>query len=315
MAIERARQRADAGGRGGAIGERVAPALGWFSIGLGLAEVAAPGGVARMIGVVDDGKNRTLLRTMGLREIASGVGILTGPRPAGWLWSRVGGDMMDLALLGSALNSESSRKGRLAAATAAVAGVTVVDLLASADASREAGPDGGILVETAITVNRPVDEVYRFWRDVENLPTFMRHLESVRITGDRRSHWVATAPAGATVEWDAEIVDDEPNRLISWRSLEGADVENSGSVRFQQPQGRPGTEVRVELEYMPPGGVAGAAIAWLFGEEPSQQVQTDLRRFKQVIETGQVTRSDASIHSTPHPAFPPEKAFERGGRR
>lgn len=309
MAGERARQQ-NGGGR--ALGERVAPALGWFSIGLGIAEVAVPGGVARLIGVDDHGRNRALLRTMGLREIASGVGILTRERPAGWVWSRVGGDVMDLALLGSALASETTQKGRLAAATAAVAGVTVVDVLCSADLSRGAA---GVEVKQAITVNSSPEEVYRFWRDFENLPRFMTHLESVRITGDRRSHWVATAPMGTTVEWDAEIVEDEPNRRIAWRSLEGADVESSGSVRFEPARGRPGTEVHVEFQYTPPGGAAGAAVAWLFGEEPSQQVRDDLRRLKQVLETGQIARSDASIHSTPHPAQPAERQIQGGETR
>jgi uncharacterized membrane protein len=150
-------------------------------------------------------------------------------------------------------------------------------------------------VTRVITINRPVDEVYAFWRDFENLPRFMYHLEHVETTSDRRSHWVAKAPVGKAVEWDAEITDDRPNELISWKSI-GADddVRNSGTVRFSEAPGDRGTEVRVDLHYDPPGGKAGAFVAKLFGEEPSIQINDDLRRFKQVMELGEVVRSHGS---------------------
>ena len=156
-----------------------------------------------------------------------------------------------------------------------------------------------------MTINRSPEEIYHFWRDFQNLPRFMDHLESVDVLDERRSHWRAKAPAGKTVEWDAEIIEDRPNELIAWRSLENADVPNTGSVRFVPAPGGRGTEVHVELKYDPPGGAVGVAIAKLFGEEPNQQVATDLRRFKQVMETGEVVQSDASIHRGPHPARPP----------
>jgi uncharacterized membrane protein len=146
----------------------------------------------------------------------------------------------------------------------------------------------GIKVEKSVTVNRPPEELYRFWRNFENLPRFMNHLESVRELGEGRSHWVAKAPAGKTVEWDAEIYNEKENELIAWRSLEGADIPNAGSVRFERAPGGRGTEVKVALEYDPPAGSLGAAVAKLFGEEPEQQVQEDLRRFKQVMEAGEV---------------------------
>jgi uncharacterized membrane protein len=290
--------------------ERLARALGWFSIGLGLAELATPRTVARMVGVSDNRSNRKALIAIGIREIASGVGILTRPQLAGPVWTRVGGDVMDLALLGSAIKSENPNRGRLAAATATVIGVALVDVLAGRQLSRspERGAATkprarGIRVTRVVTLNRSPDEVYRFWRNFQNLPRFMDHLESVQVLSEQRSHWKARAPAGASVEWDAEIVDDRPNELIAWRSLDGADLPNSGSVRFTlAPAG--GTEVRVELRYDPPGGAIGAATAKLFGEEPGQQVDRDLRRLKQVMETGEVVHSDASIHRGPHPARP-----------
>ena len=140
----------------------------------------------------------------------------------------------------------------------------------------------GIRVERSITVNRPQEEVYRFWRQLENLPRFMDHLESVTVLDEERSHWVAKAPAGSKVEWDASIQDEIENELIAWRSLPGSDIDNAGSVHFI-PAGD-GTEVRVVLSYDPPAGKVGAAVAKLLGEEPEQQVEEDLRRFKQVME-------------------------------
>ncbi len=147
---------------------------------------------------------------------------------------------------------------------------------------------------TAITINATPEEVYAQWRDFERLPTFMYHLESVQPTGDTRSHWLAKAPAGTTVEWDAEITEDVPGQSISWRSLEGASVENSGSVRFRPAPGGRGTEVHVVVEYSPPGGALGSVVARLFGEEPNQQLSDDLRRFKQLVETGEIARSDGA---------------------
>ncbi len=141
----------------------------------------------------------------------------------------------------------------------------------------------GVRVDERIVLNRPRSEVYRFWRDLENLPRFMDHLESVTVLDEERSHWVAKAPAGTRVEWDAVIHNEIPNELIAWRSLEGSEVNNAGSVHFS-PTENGDTEVRVVLRYDPPAGRMGAAVAWLFGEEPSRQVAEDLRRLKQVVE-------------------------------
>jgi uncharacterized membrane protein len=150
---------------------------------------------------------------------------------------------------------------------------------------------------TAITIRRPVEEVYRYWRDLTNLPSFMNHLASVEVT-DGRSHWTANAPAGTTVEWDAEVVEDRPDERIAWRALEGSQVSNSGSVWFAPAPGSDGTEVRVELAYDPPGGALGKVVAKLFGEEPQQQLTDDLRRLKQVLETGEVVLSEGSPEGT-----------------
>lgn len=149
-----------------------------------------------------------------------------------------------------------------------------------------------IKVEKTVTINQQAGELYTFWHNFENLPTFMKHLRSVTVLDGRRSHWIANAPLGATVEWDADIISDQQNHLIAWASVEGSDVENSGFVRFQQgPQGR-GTEVKVVLEYSIPGGALAATIAKLFGEEPEQQIGDDLRRFKMLMETGEIATTE-----------------------
>jgi uncharacterized membrane protein len=145
-----------------------------------------------------------------------------------------------------------------------------------------------IKVEKSVTINKSPEELYRFWRNFENLPRFMKHLKHVSVINDTRSHWISSAPMGGSVEWDAEIISDQQNRLIAWASVEGADIDNSGFVRFQPaPAGR-GTEVKVVIEYNPPGGAIGDAIAKLFGEEPKQQIGDELRRFKMLMEAGEV---------------------------
>ena len=146
----------------------------------------------------------------------------------------------------------------------------------------------GMKVEKSVTINRPPEELYSFWRNFENLPRFMNHLESVRVTGGDRSHWVAKGPAGSTVEWDAEVYNEKENEMIAWRSLEGADVASAGSVHFTPAAAGRGTVVRVVMKYDPPGGAVGAAVARLFGENPEQQIDEDLRRFKQVMESGEI---------------------------
>src|SRR5690606_1796580 len=129
---------------------------------------------------------------------------------------------------------------------------------------------------------------YTFWKNVENLPRFMSHLESVTPIDERTSHWVAKAPAGMTVEWDAEIVRDDPNEGLAWQTVPGSEVTHEGTVRFERdPPGR-GTVVRVQMRYIPPAGKVGVQLAKLFGEEPKVQIKDDLRRLKQLIETGEV---------------------------
>jgi len=299
-------------------GESLADFLGLFSIGLGLAEVAMPGVMGRVIGIDhEDDRNRSTLRLMGMREISSGLAILSKQQPEKAVWSRGAGDARDHALLGRALANPKNDRGRTLFATANVLAVSALDVMCARLLSRQpkteanAGADAGVIhTKRSITVGRPADEVYAFWRDFANLPRFMRHLERVTVLDDRRSHWVAKAPAGKSVEWDAELTEDRPNELIAWRTLEDAAVWHEGSVRFQPAPGGRGTEVRVELRYDPPLGKLGSKVAMLWREEPGQQVQDDLRHLKQVLEIGEIVLSDATKQRGPHPAQPDDRPVE-----
>ncbi|MET0623892.1 MAG: SRPBCC family protein [Pyrinomonadaceae bacterium] len=141
----------------------------------------------------------------------------------------------------------------------------------------------GTKVEKSVQINRPASELYAFWRNFENLPQFMNHLESVTAAGPNRTHWVAKGPAGTSVSWDAEVYNEKPGEMIAWRTLEGSTVAHAGSVRFEEAGGS--TLVRVSLKYDPPGGKIGSYVAGLFGENPEQQIEEDLGRFKQLMES------------------------------
>jgi uncharacterized membrane protein len=191
-------------------------------------------------------------------------------------------------------------------AVATAAAVKLVDdLLASRKNGVEPREAHPVSLRASVTINRTPAEVYRFWRALENLPLFMDHIESVREVGGE-SEWCARGPLGSSLEWQARIVEDEPEERISWQSLEGSELPNRGKVEFRDEPGGVGTEVHVELAFEPPGGAVGAALARLFDELPEQWLRNDLRRLKQILETGEVVRSDASIHRGRHPARPPE---------
>jgi uncharacterized membrane protein len=267
--------------------------LGIFSVGLGLAELAAPGRVAKLIGIDNCGVVSPTLRAFGAREILTGLGLLAKPQGAVGPWARVFGDVLDIAFLGWAMSSKSLNKTRTLGAIAAVAGVAVVDAYAGVRRQRQLL---GKPVRQAITINRSPDEVYAVWRNFEQLPRFMTWVESVHDLGGGRSHWKVKTPAGVSIEYDAEIVEDVPGHRIAWRSLPGASVPNSGQVTFLAAPGNRGTEVLVDMQVAAPLGktVAGA------------EAKGDLRRLKQILETGEIMKSDASIHRGPHPAQPSE---------
>jgi uncharacterized membrane protein len=280
--------------------------LGWMSLGLGVAQLAAPDRVRRFSGVDDSAISRVVVPLTGARELVHAAGLLTSRRKRAWAWTRVVGDAIDLTVLGMAIaHRGGNRRRRLLAVTGAVAGITVIDLLTavqatrtrdngSVSAARGARKGGSMELTATTTIRKPATEVYAYWRDLENLPTFMAHLEQVRTTGDRTSRWTAGAPFGKDVGWDAEILEEVPGEKIAWRSTGNADVPNAGTIRFVPAPDGVSTEVHVALTYDIPGGTIGKAVARYFGEEPHQQLDDDLRRLKQVLETGEVVRSDGA---------------------
>ena len=289
--------------------EKLARGLGWFSIGLGLAELLAPRAMAKISGVRRE--NAGLIQLFGAREIASGVAIfMQGDQPATALWSRVAGDAMDLASLGIALASPDSNKARVGFATANVLAVTALDVLCAKEFSRDSSGSGDTQTRKSLIIDRPAEELYQSWRNFEQLPRFMRNLESVTVGADGRSQWVAKTPAGVTVKWEAEVVQDTPGQLISWRSVEGSEVNNAGSVHFRPAPGNRGTIVTVELNYDLPGGSVTNALAKLLREDPGALAQESLRLFKQMMEVGEVTLSDGALWDngflTQRPAQPAE---------
>jgi uncharacterized membrane protein len=269
--------------------ECLARNLGWFSIGLGLVQLLAPRRLGRAIGV---GDHPVLMRLLGLRELASGLSILTQANPTPGLKARVAGDVMDLALLGSSLTTSNSKECALIA-TAVVAGVTALDVKCARQLSENPGVNiRAIHVTRTIIIDRPPEELYQFWRNFENLPRFMNHLKRVEVLNQTRSRWTAKGPAGSEVEWEAEIINEHPNEMIAWRSVQGSQIETAGSVRFERATGGRGTLLKVEMQVEPPAGVLGATVAKLFGESPDKQVHVDLHRFKQLMETGEVARTE-----------------------
>jgi len=217
--------------------------------------------------------NRNLSEIERWASIAAGTGLavlgLTRLKKTGWLYATAG------ALL--------VRRGVTAHCDVYEAlGVNT----AGGDTRAALGGSRGARVLESVTINRPIEELYRFWRNLENLPRFMRHLESVERLTDTISRWRAKGPGDAIVEWDAEINNEVANKVIGWRSLEGADVVSAGSVNFDEV-GPGRTRVTVHLQYNPPGGKVGAAVAKLFGRDAETEIREDLHRFKQMAESGE----------------------------
>ena len=151
-------------------------------------------------------------------------------------------------------------------------------------------PRGDSLSGRAVTINRPRSELFAFWRDFSNLATFMENVERIDVLDDRRSHWVVKGPGGKSVEWDSVVTEEQPDQFIAWASEEGADVPNSGRIDFRDAGAR-GTVVTATVLYDPPAGVIGKLIAKMFQREPAIQARRDLRRFKQLMETGEIATS------------------------
>lgn len=264
-------------------------ALGWLSIGLGLAQLVAPRGLARASGL--RGVSPFWIRAIGLREMACGVTLLRGETRPAWRWSRIAGDAMDLSLLGMAMTSRRHARTRLAATAAVVAGVTAIDYIASAQlAPRKlselpAPGEAGLALQKSVIVNRSADDCYRAWRDLENLPRFMPGLQSVQVIDARRSRWHSVEGV-----WTGELTQERPGQGMRWRAAENH--SETGALELSPaPDGR-GTVVTMQLHMQPPAGKVGAAVASLFSQAPAYQIETTLRRFKQWMETGEISTTE-----------------------
>jgi uncharacterized membrane protein len=263
--------------------------LGWFSVGLGAAELFCPGTIAKISGVK---KNSKLIRLYGIREIAAGVGIFTRSNPAPWLWMRVAGDVIDLAsLVGGA---RSNRRLAVTGAVTAVAGVTALDLLCAQRSSAESSRISDMeRAEASVLIAVPPEECYRFWRDLRNIPRFAGLQLSVSETGLTTAHWTLQLPGDAgKLEWDAETVDDVPGERISWRHLPGSPVDAQGSVNFEAAPGNRGTIVRVQIDYDHFGKSVASPLARLIGKHPEQLLYKSLRRMKQLLEVGEILTTE-----------------------
>jgi len=287
---------------------KLATGLGWFSIGLGLAELTTPDVIAKIIGVDPDGKTRNTLRFYGARELAAGIGILAQSNPAPWLWARVAGDALDISTMAKAATSGDTSRGKAIFALASLAGVTIADIVCakqlsgqsqtSSDRSGQTSSD----ISSSIIVRCSAEEVYSFWRNFTRLPEIFDRLESVQDLDNRRSHWRLSLPMGRTLEWDSEVTEDRPNSRIAWRSVSSS-APHTGEVRFEPATGNRGTKVTVRMNWQ---GL-GSGLGKLFGLVPNQHVNIALHNLKQLLELGEVFKSDSSIHRGMYPAQPPEQ--------
>lgn len=271
-------------------GTKLGKGLGWFSIALGVTELVAPRGLARFIGIEPDGKVPVVTRLFGLREIAAGALLLAKPTSPYGGWNRVFGDLIDLMTMSVAMKRGSTHRGRNVFALANVVGVTALDAYHGV---RESRRKLGEPVRRAITINRRPEEVYAMFKNFERLPEFMNWIESVEMIDEDLSHWRVKTPAGV-IEYNAETIEDVPGRKIAWRSMPDATVPNRGCVEFLDAPGGRGTEVLVEMQVAAP---LGKTLA-------SAEAKSDLRRLKQMLEVGEIVKSDASIHKKPHAAQP-----------
>ena len=218
-------------------------------------------------------------------SMAAGTGLalygLSRRKTAGWMLTALGGMLLQRGATGHCHTYEA-----LGVNTAGT----------GEDTRRALGGSAGTHVEESVTINRPIEELYRFWRNLENLPQFMQHLESVERVTDTLSRWRAKGPGGKTVEWNAEIINEVPNKVIGWKSIEGSEVVSAGSVNFADAGPGRGTRVRVHLQYSPPGGKFGAAVARLLGRDAATEIREDLRRFKQLVEAGEAPSTKGQPH-------------------
>ena len=276
---------------------RLARALGWFSVGLGLTELLA---ARNLDTALNTGNRLNVFRLFGLRELINGIGILVQPKPsAPWLWARVAGDVLDLGTLGEAMQRKRTDKDNVLAALVAVAGVTVLDVICASQLSRsdssapasEAPSDGAPHAERSLTVGAPAAEVRQLWQDGESLAKIMGHFAEVRVTGDNHAHWTAHGPLGKSLEWDTQMTPNpevDGDGGLRWRSLPGAKVPSEMTLRLIPAPGGRGTEMHLSLRFEPPGGALGKGLAKLLGAAPAILAMKALARAKNLVEAGEI---------------------------
>jgi uncharacterized membrane protein len=274
-----ARRRA----RGAAVG------IGVASVALGVAKLVAPRALARLVGAPAGSREGGLVQALGVREVVTGLGLLASRSPVPWLWSRVVGDALELALLGAVAGAGRGDRRRAGAALGALAGVAAFDVACAVAATRarrrEAAP-----VRRSVTIARARTDVYRFWRDFANVPAFMADIELVEILDDGRSRWSAHGPTGPVVSWEVQVDEARPGELLRWSSVEGAqsDVRAEGVVRFADtPDGR-GTEVALTLAYGLPDDAPERAAAFIDRATEPGRLEAHLARSKELLETGRL---------------------------
>jgi uncharacterized membrane protein len=284
-------------------------ALGAFSLALGAVALAEPRKLGRLIGL-DDQPTQVILRAAGLRELVSGVGLLAQPTASTWIWARLGGDIVDLAALGTAWLADKGDRRRLADASVLVAGVTALDAFCVTRASSlpmTAQPralEGDVEMTAAITINAPAADVYRAWDGFQALPGFMRDFATVAPLGNGRSRWNIALPAEKSIAWEIEITESRANELIAWRSGASSPLNAEGTVRFREAPRDQGTELIFAARIAPPGGELGRMIGARVADVWGTKMSSDLRRCKQLIELGEIVQSDDSVVPGPNPAQP-----------
>lgn len=282
--------------------------LGWALLGLGLAGLVMPGQATQVIGIRNRNNHRTLIRAAGLRKLVSGVGLLAQPDADALEKIRVGGEMIDLALLGLAFNTRRAQRGKVALALATAVGITALDFLyrrqrhdqrsnspadlytAAVDQATQsvgASPTA-ITIERTITIGRSADDLYHLWRAPQTLPQIMGHFATVRPMDMERAHWRIDGPLGVNLVWETAIIDAQRGAFVHWASLPNATLRNDGLVQFYRAPGEWGTVVALCLAFDPPGGVLGNLLTKLFAIGPEMIVQQTLRRFKSLAETGEI---------------------------
>jgi len=269
--------------------EWIARGLGWFSVGLGLAEIVAPRRLAGFVGLT--GRER-LLRAYGLREIGAGAAILARRRPAAGVWARVAGDALDLATLGAATAPTNPKRGRALGAVGAVAGITALDAVTAlrlGGGRNQAGAASAAAEATrALTIDKPVAHLHRLLRRADTLARLLGHDGEVTVLDPNRARWRAPGPLGRTLEWETRVVEDRPGELIRWQSPPDTGIPNQGEIRFRPGPAGWGTEVALRLRLEPPGGPLAKAAVALGGLAPDLLARQALRRFKSLAETGEI---------------------------